>query len=123
MCGGYDTCGISRSLKGKSSSPWVETKEDFCSESNMNRIIDYIKSALYKYEKMDKLFWCRNPKTNCFEPTDLYKKYWNTDRHVHTRNGMEMLYHSFVKLNRIPEHILKRIRNICERNVIVNLIL
>ena len=36
--------------KAKSSSPWVETKEDF-SESNMNRIIDYIKSALYKYEK------------------------------------------------------------------------
>lgn len=121
-CNGYDIFGIARSLKGKSSSPWVSTAEDFCSESNIVRIIDYIQSIIFKYSEMDGVFWKKNSTTGVFEKTHLYSKFWTTNRHIHTRNGMDVLFESFKRIKDIMSmnSTLERVKHLCMRNVIRN---
>ena len=72
--------------------------EDFCSESNMLRIIDYLQSLIFKYKDMDGFFWKRSSDQDPFVKTDTYSKEWTTDRHIHTRNGIEILHKSFKKI-------------------------
>lgn len=98
FCNGFDEYGKRKSLKGKSSSPWVSSVEDFCSESNMLRIIDYLQSLIFKYKDMDGFFWKRSSDQDPFVKTDMYSKEWTTDRHIHTRNGIETLHKSFKKI-------------------------
>lgn len=124
FCNGFNEYGKRKSLKGKSSSPWVSSAEDFCSESNLTRIIDYIQSLVFKYDEMDGLFWERKSggEEMPFVKTDLYSKYWTTDRHIHTRNGVDVIFKSFRKLMGVVKSsaAIRRIRHMCQAKVIEN---